>query len=219
MLQPQPPAKEVSRFLPAIDSQLIGKAALANELGWSRPKLDRRLESDPHFPVVYRGGKGNGRGWQFDLDAVQNYLAGNPESAETPDAIRESSSTKPISNGKKDSSGDPDVTQIDERPRTSEHQGEATARSRRDTAQAQILEDKIRKDRAQLVEVEDLRNTLSTVLLHLGKRLDTLPDSIVARCNLAPAHAISIRELVNNIRTSMVKELQQLMPPNAGQSD
>lgn len=146
---------------------------------------------------------------------MQDYLEGNTESGAHEDAIPESTGKTLTSGQNRDSGADQDVTAFEERPRTSEHYGEATARSRRDAAQASLLEDKLRKDRGQLIQIEDLRNALSTVLLHLGKGLDSLPDAIVSRCNLAPAHALSIRELVNNLRTATVNELRQLINPDA----
>jgi phage terminase Nu1 subunit (DNA packaging protein) len=67
---------------------MLGKAELAQALGWSRPRLDRRLAADPYFPIVTQG-DGTG-GWEFDLEAVKAHLA-ETEKAETltPRARRE----------------------------------------------------------------------------------------------------------------------------------
>jgi hypothetical protein len=59
-----------------MDMTIVGKNELAVELGWSRPKLDRYLETHAHFPVVERGAKGGG--WKFDLEQVLAYLGERP---------------------------------------------------------------------------------------------------------------------------------------------
>jgi phage terminase Nu1 subunit (DNA packaging protein) len=55
----------------------VGKAALAQILGWTRPKLDRRLQSDAAFPVVQQGNQAGG--WAFNPDAVKSYLGIGPK--------------------------------------------------------------------------------------------------------------------------------------------
>ena len=215
MLQAETALKEVARksFIP--DSKRIGKTQLCAELGWSRPKLDRVLERDPRFPVAWRGGTGKGRAWGFDLDAVQDYLKTHPDAAEDTPAIPESTGQIAFSGQNPDSTGSSDVTKI-EAPRNAEHAGERTGRQRRDEAQAALLEDKLRKDRGELVQVEDLRNNLTTVMARLGKGLDALPDAIVDALSIAPAHGATIREIVYKLRTNLVTELQAALRSDAG---
>ena len=50
----------------------LNKSQLATKLGWSRPTLDKRLRTDPHFPVQSRGDQSGG--WTFDLQDVLSYL-------------------------------------------------------------------------------------------------------------------------------------------------
>jgi hypothetical protein len=50
----------------------IGKKQLCEELGWSRSRLDRRLNEDETFPVLSRGNQAGG--WSFDLVTVKAYL-------------------------------------------------------------------------------------------------------------------------------------------------
>jgi len=50
----------------------IGKKELAAALGWSRPKLDRRLKTDPLFPILRQGTQRGG--WEFDLASVLDHL-------------------------------------------------------------------------------------------------------------------------------------------------
>lgn len=53
--------------------RIVTKKQLAEEvLKWSRSRLDRRLDSDPEFPVETRGTQAGG--WAFDADAVLAYL-------------------------------------------------------------------------------------------------------------------------------------------------
>ena len=52
---------------------LLGKKELAAHLGWSRPRLDHRLKSDPTFPIAKLGSQRGG--WAFDPIEVEAYLA------------------------------------------------------------------------------------------------------------------------------------------------
>jgi phage terminase Nu1 subunit (DNA packaging protein) len=215
MLQADTAVRDVARKAPIRDSKGIGKTQLCVELGWTRPKLDRILERDPHFPILWRGGEGRGRGWGFNLDTVQDYLATRPESAEHDDAIPESTQGTLLTGQKRAAEDESAVTRYDDDARIAEHYGERTARSRRDEAQAALLEDKLRKDRAQLVETEDLKSTISQMLMHLGKGLDALPDQIIIRLNLPAEHSLTIRDLINQLRTSMVADLRGALDPHA----
>lgn len=209
MLQAETSIRDVARKSPIADSKRIGKVELCAELGWSRPKLDRRLESDPHFPVVYRGGEGKGRAWGFDLDAVLDYLQSFHEDEPRRAEIPESPLDQRISARFRESGEVGDVTPFRNAPVT--HRGEETGRRRRDEAQAALLEDRLKKDRGQLVAVEDLRNTVSIMLMRLGKGLDALPDALVEKLNLPPAQAPTIRDVIYRLRSSMVADLQQLL--------
>jgi hypothetical protein len=82
-------------------------------------------------------------------------------------------------------------------------------------AEAELLEEKLRSERSQLVEVDDLRHVIATVQTNLSQFLDALPDNIVTRLNLTTDHAPAIRELTNQLRDSMVNDLQQILPRDA----
>ncbi|MBP6010610.1 MAG: hypothetical protein KBA31_00135 [Alphaproteobacteria bacterium] len=56
---------------------ILGKSELAATLGWGRERLDRRIHSDPDFPVLKRASQG--AKWQFDLAVVRDYLAENDD--------------------------------------------------------------------------------------------------------------------------------------------
>lgn len=90
------------------EGKLVGKYALAKSLGWTRDRLDRRIEADPDFPIVERGG-GAGERWQFDLDAVRAYLA-NADSAEsdkvTPRQRREIAQAEAIERKNREAAGE-----------------------------------------------------------------------------------------------------------------
>lgn len=64
------PGSEAGRVTP-----VIGKKALCEMLGWSRPALDRRLRWDKIFPVLHCGKPGEA--WQFDLPAVRAHIESN----------------------------------------------------------------------------------------------------------------------------------------------
>lgn len=163
---------------------LVGKKELAARLNWSRPTLDRRLEQDPNFPVARRGSRIGG--WGFDVAAVESYLEGGVLTRTAPAAREE--------------------------PRGgSEHKGEATARQRKDVAQAALFEDRLRRQRGELVEADRMRMALSAVLAHLGQSLTALPDKIVRELSLPELAAPRIRSMVDAMRRTAVDELRDLL--------
>ncbi|WP_103704179.1 hypothetical protein [Paraburkholderia eburnea] len=194
---------------------MIGKAALADALGWTRPKLDRRLESDESFPIAKRGTRAGG--WEFDLAAVKAYLGGGAPARSAPRAPKAASVPAPDDNpypgakypGAKYSVVPPAGVE----PLV--HTGEQTARQRRDMVQAEILEDKLRRDRGDLVQAEVMRQVITKMLVHLGKGMDRLADQIVEKLSLPEENADAIRELTDDLRTTMVDELKVLLGPDA----
>lgn len=175
-------------------SQALNKTGLCTLLGWTRPTLDLRLATDPAFPVLKAGSKGGG--WKFEGPAVVAYLAGAPSGAADRGPARS------IDNAPADASTRRDRV---------EHTGEQTARQRRDAVQAEILEDKLRRDRGELVQVEEMRQVLNTMLAHLGKAIDRLPDQIIERLSLTEALADDIRSMTDDLRRAMHDELKTLL--------
>ena len=198
----------------SVTPEPIGKAALCAALGWTRPRLDRRLDSDGNFPVAKRGTRAGG--WEFDLAAVRAYLAGEPQ-IEMPMTAPAAPKPKPNSEGRApiDSRAPmaaPKFTVVP--PAGTEpvvHAGEQSARQRRDAVQAEILEDKLRRDRGELVQVEVMRQVLNTMLAHLGKGLDRLSDQVVERCGLPEECADQIRVVTDDLRRTMADELRVLL--------
>lgn len=197
---------------------VIGKAALADALGWTRPKLDRRLDSDGSFPILKRGTRAGG--WEFDLTAVRAYLSGESASSRrpAPKAAARAASAAPADNPR------PDARYVVLPPASSvpppgvepvAHSGEQSARQRRDMVQAEILEDKLRRDRGELVQAEVMRQVITKMLVHLGKGMDRLADQVVEKLGLPEESAEAIRDLTDDLRTTMVDELKVLLGPDA----
>jgi len=191
---------------------LIGKAALCEALGWTRPKLDRRLDSDENFPIAQRGTRAGG--WAFDLAAVRAYLDGGSRKlpAKSREPIDQRSDPQPSSNpypgAKYSVVPPPGVPPV-------EHTGEQSARQRRDAVQAEILEDKLRRDRGDLVQAEVMRQVITKMLVHLGKGMDRLADQVIEKLGLPEENSDAIRELTDDLRTTMVDELKVLLGPDA----
>ncbi|WP_322095140.1 hypothetical protein [Paraburkholderia bannensis] len=180
------------------DMRHLGKSALCQLLGWSRPTLDLRLDTDPLFPVAKRGVKGGG--WAFNPAAVMAYLkggapaavAGNLHTGMRPGATY---STTPVASG--------DLIT---------HAGEQTARQRRDAVQAEILAEKLQRDRGELVVAEEMRKVLTFLESRINKGLDDVCERIVALLAIPEADAI-VHELVNELRVAMAAELRPLFEP------
>jgi hypothetical protein len=85
--------------------------------------------------------------------------------------------------------------------------GEGTARQRRDAAQAALLEDKLRRERGELIEVERLRLVLDTAIGRLGKWLDGFPEQAVKILGLPEDRAEALRAHVDEQRDRLVDEI------------
>ena len=185
-------------------SDTIGKKALCALLCWSRPTLDRRLNSDPHFPVQSRGDRGGG--WKFDAAQVEAYLAGVPGGA--PD---------PVGDEDADDEGEGaylvDLAEVrhTRRPGRAEHQGEATARQQRDQADADLKQDRLKSSRGELVKATAMRNALETILVELRSALLGMPDSLVKEFDLSERVGLAMKGKIEGMmRTSVLTLKQQL---------
>ncbi|NUB12535.1 hypothetical protein GAY28_07310 [Azospirillum brasilense] len=187
---------------------MLGKKELAEALGWNRPKLDRRLEADPNFPILARGTRAGG--WQFDLAAVRAYLDGS-EAPRRPAAA----AAKPKRAYRTAAVADPVPTVLppvpDQPSGPAKHQGEATAKQRKDTVQSAILEDKLALSRGQLVEAEEMRTVISTMLAHLASGLEGIPVLLIKRLNLSEDSLPELREIVDDLRAQMVQDLRKVL--------
>src|ERR1043166_829128 len=223
----------------AAGAEIVDKKALAEHLGGARPRLDRRLKSDRHFPVISRGDQSGG--WKFDRKAVDEYLEGAPdEDAEPappakaidPAQLRDAMAP-PKPNGKRQAippskkitpAGEAAALQVvealkkapAEKParRSAYHTGEASARQRKDEADAALKEDKLRELRGELLQKSEVRQALTTLMLTIGHDLDALPEKIVRACELPEDAAPGIRTLIDEIRTGMVKNAARLLAQN-----
>lgn len=163
--------------------RVVSKKALCAELKWSRMKLDRRLEEDPDFPVHTRGTRAGG--WAFELSTVRAYL--RPE--EERDIVAEDIAV----------------------PEGLVARTEMTARQRRDLAQAQLHEDKLRRLRGELVEVAGLRLALSETVSRVGTVLNKMPETLTRRLNLPASAEAVLRQEMDEVRRQLVIGLRELL--------
>lgn len=198
----------------------VGKIELAQLLGWSRPRLDKRLETDAAFPVLRRK-RGPG-GYQFDPQAVATYLGVTlPSAAEIarkngefpPDERRLGSIAIPPTAGAAVST--PVLRNSEELAGGARHAGEATARQRRDQAQAAMLEDKLKRQRSELMDRAEVDMVVGTAFSHLAKGLDGLADMVVKKLGLPEETADSIRALTDDLRVKLVNDLRTLFEDGA----
>jgi hypothetical protein len=188
----------------------IGKKELALALGWARTTLDRRLASDAKFPVESRGDQAGG--WAFDLAKVRRYLNGE---APAPVASVKPAKKPPVIDRAqlRDAVAlpPPSAARTVSQPRRSaHHQGEATARQRKDAADAALRENKLKIENGDLVEKSQLRQDLADVFAALGNDLDALPEQIANLLGL-PDEMPRIRELLDKARTRMVANAAPLL--------
>lgn len=187
-----------------MDRSGVGKVELAAALGWSRPRLDRRLLSDRDFPVISRGDQSGG--WRFDLSAVQKHLGiAEPKNA--------NGKTRAIDPAQLRDAVAPPLPRAEAHTprRSADHRGEATARQRKDEADAGLKEDKLREQRGELVQKTELRHALATVMARLGHDLDALPEKIIRALELPDDAAPGIRAMIDQVRTEMVRGAEPLL--------
>ena len=188
----------------------IGKKELAAALNWSRPKLDRELLRNRNFPVVSRGDQSGG--WQFDLEAVRAYLNGAP--APAPDTKKKAAAKTPPAIDKaqlRDAVAPPLPAPSPSPRRSAQHAGEASARQRKDEADAGLRELKLEVERGKYVLREEVRQVLISIFAGLGNDLDALPEEITKRCDLPESLAETIRALIDEARRTMAKRAESLL--------
>ncbi len=190
-------------------SDSIGKAALATALGWSRPKLDRRLLEDASFPVLTRGDRSGG--WAFDLVAVSAYLNGSPAPAlaaappAAEDAPEPEAAAAPVQ-----------LSAV-----RAQHSGEATARQMRDSADAELKMDRLRRARGELVEAAVVKEVMATVMVELRTSLLGMPEAIGKEFDLPERVALAMRARVETMMRALAERLRQQLaiePPAADQA-
>ncbi|AWG32594.1 hypothetical protein B9Z07_28250 [Burkholderia cenocepacia] len=96
------------------------------------------------------------------------------------------------------------------RAATVEHRGEHSARQRRDAVQAEILEDKLRRDRSELVQTNEMQLVIQCLQDGINNGLDRLCQQIIELPGVTGADAI-VRELVNELRGMMAADLRPLL--------
>lgn len=194
----------------------VGKAALAQILGWTRPKLDRRLQSDAAFPVVERGDQSGG--WKFDPAKVKSHLGIGPakapkrSKASPPPAVDQAQLRDAVALPA------PSVAPtVKQSRRSAHHEGEATARQRKDAADAAQKEDNLAKSRKELVVRGEQRQLLAMVFASMGNDLDAVPDEIAKLLN-CPDQVPAIRDLIDKIRIRLVRNADPILsePPADG---
>ena len=91
------------------------------------------------------------------------------------------------------------------------HEGELTAAQRHKLAQARLLEDKLEQSRRALVDAEAMRLVVGTMLAHLGKGLDGLPDAALRRLELPEEARPVLQAIVDDLRRNAVADLKGLL--------
>jgi hypothetical protein len=94
--------------------------------------------------------------------------------------------------------------------KSAHHQGEATARQRKDAADAALRENKLKVENGELVDRGEQRQKLAMVIASFGNDLDALPDAIAQLLSL-PDEVPRIRDLIDKVRIQMVANASGLL--------
>lgn len=180
---------------------VVGKKDLCDFLGWSRPTLDARLKKDPLFPVRSRGDRTGG--WEFEPKAVEAYLKGEVLAAPVAAPEPEPEPAEP-----EVEAAEPTAKVHRFPAQKLQHTGEATARQMRDTADAELKFDRLRRMRGELVEAADVREVLATLLVEMRSTLTALPDQLVRDFGLSDRLGFAVRAKIEGAMRGLVTKLQ-----------
>ncbi len=173
----------------------VGKRELCEKLKWSRPTLDARLKADPNFPVKQVGGRGGG--WVFDVQAVRSYLLGAP------------AGELPLGPEVEEAAGAaPERDLVVSPHRRMEHSGEASATQRLKNAQADAVEDKLRRSRGELIEAAEAREVMSIIMAEFKSFLGELPGVIGKEFDLSDRVQHGIRLKVEAAQRSVATRIR-----------
>lgn len=205
----------------AMGQTIVGKKALCEAIGWTRPKLDRRLLSDRSFPVRHRGD--NTGGWEFCVEDVQAYLAGAPIPAAPPaidpaqlrDAVAPPA-PQPAAAVAAHPGGAalPRYTPAPGR-RSAHHEGEASARQRKDDAQAALLEIKLAVERGEYIPRAEVEAVAGEVFMLLAGELDALPEDVLKVIGVPASDEMveRLRKRLDEMRFTLHQKLAPLLDP------
>jgi len=187
-------------------TDLVDKAGLCAHLGRTYPWLDRYLKSHSEAPVVRHGNRGGG--WLFSKVAWDRHLGLDPRPVpvESPPPIDQSQlrdAVRPPS-----PEDQPETASVPRR--AARHSGEATARQRKDEADARLKEMQVAKQAAKLMEAETVHQGVSTLVASLGAGMDAMPGEIVKRGGLPEELEPVIREIIDDLRRAMVRHAEAL---------
>ncbi len=198
----------------------IGKKELAAALGWSRPKLDRRLLSDPNFPVLNRGDQSGG--WKFDLAGVQTYLDGRGTPAQAvpaPSSAASAIDLAQLRDAVAPPTPQPAATVVASPgvatpPRKSAHHvGEASAKQRKDEAEAKLKELKLGELLGEYMLRVEAEQVAAEVFVAFAGELDAAPEDILkARgMDLSGEGVEKVRKVLDGIRFTLHQKLAPML--------
>ncbi|GFZ80815.1 hypothetical protein GCM10011497_06660 [Elstera cyanobacteriorum] len=176
--------------------RIVNRSEMARILEVSEPTLDRMM--DRGLPVLQRGG--NGKPYQFDVEAVIAWARDDAEREEAARSAREA-----------------DINQL-----AMDLNGGATAeiegvspglsgKARIDAINALLLQDKLAKQRGELVPVEDVRADYQAMFARLRQRLLSLDTLLTRSAGLTPAQAAIVRQ---DMRALLVELAMQIADPD-----
>ena len=179
----------------------VNKRELGKLLGISAPTLDARLDDEPDFPIVQRGGPGVP--WEFRTDDVVAYERARLSARKAEDRARAEALAK-IEPGM--------FAPEDEGPESPLQ----TPQQRLASARAAQAERKLAQEARLLVHTGEVKQALVDLFADLGRKLDRLPQDLVRKFNLPSDMSRHIKAELDDWRRKSVEDLEQALKSDPG---
>lgn len=172
----------------------VSKRELSKHLGCSKPTIDALIDRYPEFPIVARGS--NGLAWRFDLAAVTAFLqARRAEEART-EAARNEQLAEQLAQ----------LTLPGLGPEPEERG--YSPREKKTEIEAELLRDKLARDRGELVPAAEVSAALKAAFALLGSRLEVIVPQVAADHHLPPVVTAALVARFEVARADLVRTLQ-----------
>lgn len=168
----------------------LNRDELAQAMGVSLPTVDRWVRDG--CPVMQRGG--NGRPYAFDLGQVKAWRDGIVMEEQADERRRR----ELIAQQELELLGGVDDG--------------LTAKDRRAVMEAELVTNKVRRERGELVESAEVNLMLERLFRTIANNLQLIPSRLEKRLQLSPSVVAELQSAIDDIQEGVARELMEFGP-------